>query len=207
MILYDMKKVVTYSRVSTDHHEQNPMVQVEEMRRYCKDRGWLVVDEIVDHGFSGSSTTRPGLKKLMEMARNKEVESIMVLNLSRLFRSLKHLVVTLEEFHSLDVSFVSIKEAVDYSTPSGRLFVGVIGSLNEFTRELIRENTILGLKHARNSGKVLGRPKLRDDEMILKLRNEGLSYTQIQKRLGITRSSIYRALKAVSKTTKNTHEN
>lgn len=192
-------RVVTYSRCSTDHHDQNPQVQVHEMRRYCASRGWIIVEEIIDHGYSGGNPNRPGLKRLMSMVHTKQIDGVVVLNLSRLFRSLKHLVVTLEEFLELGVTFVSIKEQVDYSTAAGRLFIGVIGSLNEFTRELIRENTILGLKHARNQGKILGRPKMRNDEAILSLRSKGMSYTEIQNELKISRSAVSRSIKAGSK--------
>ncbi len=123
-----------------------------------------------------------------------------MLNLSRLFRSLKNLISTLEEFTELKVCFVSIHEQFDFSTPSGKLLVGVIGALNEFTRELIRENTILGLQHARSKGKILGRPKKRDDEAILNLRHKGYSYSQIQRELGISRAAVCRAIRGSSKT-------
>lgn len=193
-------KIVTYSRVSTDHHEQNPQIQVDEMRRYCELKGWAISEELIDHGFSGSTLNRPALKRLLEMVRRKEVDRVIVLNLSRLFRSLKHLVTTLEEFNSLGVTFVSIKESVDYSTPAGRLFVGVIGSLNEFTREIIRENTVLGLDHARRNGKVLGRPRKHDPDLIRNLREQGLTYRQISVKLSAPLGTIGRVLKDVHKT-------
>lgn len=193
-------RVAIYSRCSTDHHDQNPEVQVQELKRYCEARGWVIVESIVDHGISGSSANRPGLKQLMTLARSRKIDGVVVLNLSRLFRSLKNLISTLDEFASLNVCFVSIHEQFDFSTATGKLLVGVIGALNEFTRELIRENTKLGLEYARKKGKTLGRPKIRDDDRILQLRSEGLSYGQIQKRLGISRAAVYRAIKSGSKT-------
>lgn len=171
-----------------------------ELQRYCLARGWEIVESIIDHGVSGSATNRPGLKKLMGLARSRKIDGVVVLNLSRLFRSLKNLISTLEDFAELKVCFVSIHEQFDFSTPSGKLLVGVIGALNEFTRELIRENTILGLQHARNQGKTLGRPKKRDDDAILRLRDKGYSYTQIQRELGITRAAVCRAIRGSSKT-------
>jgi DNA invertase Pin-like site-specific DNA recombinase len=193
-------RVATYSRVSTSHHDQNPQVQVEELRRYCQARGFSIAHEIVDHGFSGKTDARPGLKQLFSLARGREVDGIVCLKMDRLFRSLKHLVASLEEFQSLGVTFIAIRDAVDYSSPSGRLFAQILGALGEFERELARERTVLGLEYARRQGKRLGRPMTRPDEAIVTLREKGLSYSAIQRQLGCERSAVYRALKAVAKT-------
>lgn len=152
-------KVVTYSRVSTAHHDQNPEIQIQELRRYCAARTWSIREELVDHGFSGASDNRPGLKKLLELVRSRKVDAVVVVKLDRLFRSLRHLVTTLDEFQSLKVQFVAIKDNVDYSTPSGRLFIQVLGSLAEFEKSLLRERTVMGLEYAKASGKILGRPR------------------------------------------------
>jgi DNA invertase Pin-like site-specific DNA recombinase len=187
-------RVVTYSRVSTSHHEQNPEVQVHELRRYCGARGWSVVEEIVDHGYSGSTDTRPGLKRLLSMASTREVDCIVVLKLDRLFRSLKHLVTTLDEFEALGVQFVATKDNVDYTTPAGRLFVQVLGSLAEFEKSLLKERTMMGLAHARLQGKTLGRPRLNRDREVLVLHKKGLSYREIESDLNISRSTIQRII-------------
>jgi DNA invertase Pin-like site-specific DNA recombinase len=189
-------KVVTYSRCSTINHDQKPEMQVNELRRYCEARGWEVVEEIVDHGFSGGTDKRPGLARLLSMVRARRVDSVVVVKLDRLFRSLKHLVSTLDEFNALGVTFIATADNVDYSTPAGRFFVQILGSLAEFEKALLLERTLMGLEHARQSGKVLGRPKTRDDESIHALRGQGLSYTEIQKKLGTSRASVYRALHA-----------
>jgi DNA invertase Pin-like site-specific DNA recombinase len=191
-------RVITYSRCSTDHHDQNPQVQVHELRRYCEARGWEIIEEIVDHGYSGGSADRPGLKRLLTLVRSRKVDGVVVLNLSRLFRSLKHLCSTLEEFDALGATFVAVKENCDYSTASGRLFVQVIGALNEFTRELIRENTLLGVAHARAMGKHIGRPKRRNDEAIRRLRSDGLSIREIANKLGVSTTAVQRGI-AVTK--------
>lgn len=187
-------KIATYSRVSTSHHDQKPEVQVNELRRYCAARGWQVTEEIVDRGFSGGTDKRPGLAKLLALAKTRQVDAVAVVKLDRLFRSLRHLVSTLEEFQALGVVFVATADNVDYSTPAGRFFVQVLGSLAEFEKSLLRERTMMGLDHARSIGKTLGRPKRRDDLAIQALRSQGLSYTAIQKQLGISRAAVYRAL-------------
>lgn len=193
-------KIVTYSRVSTSTKDQNPQVQVHELRRYCTARGWIIAHEIVDHGFSGGTDNRPGLKKLLALVSERKVDVVVVVKMDRLFRSLKHLVSTLEEWQALGVQFVATKDNVDYTTPGGRLFAQILGSLAEFEKGLLVERTKMGLEHARSVGKILGRPRLRDDEAILTLREQGLSYTGIEKKLGVTRGTVCRALKGTSKT-------
>ncbi len=191
-------KVATYSRVSTRHHDQKPEIQVNELRRYCRARGWKITHEIVDH-HTGGTDDRPGLKKLLDLVRTRQVDAVVVLKLDRLFRSLKHLLASLEEFDALGVQFIAVKDAVDWTTPSGRFFLQVLGSLAEFERGLLRERTMLGLEHARASGKILGRPKVHDDAAIRKLRKKGLSYTVIQKRLGVSKGAVCRALSGIPK--------
>lgn len=127
-------KVVTYSRVSTSHHEQNPDVQVHELRRYCEARGWTIVEEVVDKGYSGGTDKRPGLSRLQCLVRSRQVDCVVVLKMDRLFRSLKHLVVTLDEWQALGIQFVATNDAVDFTTPSGRLLIGILGSLSEFEK-------------------------------------------------------------------------
>lgn len=189
-------RVVTYSRVSTSHHNQNPEVQVHELRRYCQAREWNIKHEIVDHGFSGGTTSRPGLSKLFELVESRHVDVVVVVKMDRLFRSLKHLVTTLEEWHEKGIQFVATKDSIDYTTPAGRLMAQILGSLAEFEKGLLKERTMLGLEHARRNGKTLGRPKTRNDDEIIKLRSLGLTYTEIQKELNIGRGSVFRAIKA-----------
>lgn len=196
-------RVATYSRVSTSHHNQNPEVQVHELRRYCKARDWEITLEIIDHGYSGGTALRPGLKELQDLVKQRKIDAVVVVKLDRLFRSLRHLVVTLEEWDALGVKFVSIKDAVDWTTPAGRFFIQVLGSLAELEKSILRERTIMGLDHARRKGKILGRPKS-DHSAIQKLRSKGLSYTQIQNELGVGRATICRALQSVPKTPSKT---
>ena len=151
-------RVATYSRVSTQKREQKPEVQTGELRRYCKARGFKITHEIVDRA-SGGGDDRPGLKQLLKLVRAREVDAVAVVKLDRLFRSLKHLVNTLSEFEALGVKFIATRDQVDLTTPAGRMFVQILGSLAEFERELIRDRILLGLDHARRSGKQLGRPE------------------------------------------------
>jgi len=192
-------RVAIYSRVST-LHDQNPEVQSSELRDFCKARGWLIVEEFVDHGYSGGTDKRPGLTALLKITRSRRVDIVCVVKLDRLGRSLRHLIDLLEEFNTIGVQFVSIRDQIDLTTASGRLMAHLLAAFGEFERGLVRERTLAGLAFARSRGKTLGRPKKRNDEAILKLRNEGLSYSQIQKRLGVSRPSIHRTLLAAGGT-------
>lgn len=187
-------RVATYSRVSTAHHDQNPELQVQELRRYCAARGWLITQEFVDHGYSGATEARPGLKELLTLIRAREVDTVVVVKLDRLFRSLRHLVATLEDWSAVGVLFVATKDNLDYTTPAGRFFIQVLGSLAEFEKSLLHERTMMGLEHARASGKRLGRPRLHDPSEVVRLRLLGLSYREIGRRLGIPMGCVARAI-------------
>ena len=194
-------RAVTYSRVSTAD-KQNPEAQTSELHQYCIARGWCIAEEITDRGFSGGTgpDQRPGLVRLMALARARKVDVIVVTKLDRLFRSLKHLIGVLDELQTLRVVFVSTRDQIDLTTASGRLMMSIVGAFAEFERGLIRERTIAALAYIKSKGQRLGRPITRPDEAILKLRAAGHSYSEIQRRLGCERSAVYRALKAVAKT-------
>ena len=191
-------KVATYSRVSTTKRDQKPEVQVQELRRYCKARGFKLIHEVTDRA-TGGTDNRPGLKQLLQLIRAREVDAVVVVKLDRLFRSLKHLVNTLSEFEALGVKFIATRDQVDLTTPAGRMFVQILGSLAEFERELIRERIMLGLDHARDQGKRLGRPKVFDAQAVHELRTQGMSYQTIQRRLGISKGAVCRAIREMPK--------
>ena len=145
-------KVALYARVSTCD-KQNPEMQLRELRRYTASRGLQIAFSVTAKA-SGSNKDRVGLKRILESARRREIDGVVVLKLDRLFRSLKHLIETPEEFESLGVKLIAVRDQVDMTTPSGRLFIQVIGALGEFERELIKERVILGLENTKAKGAV-----------------------------------------------------
>lgn len=193
-------RTLIYARVSTRHRDQKPEVQIEELRRYCSAREFEITEEIVDHGYSGSSDSRPGLKRLIALVRSREVDIVIVVKMDRLFRSLKHLVTSLEEFHALGVQFIATKDNVDYTTPGGRLFVQMLGALAEFEKSLLVERTIMGLEHARRKGIRLGRPRTSNLDEIRLLRAQGLSYRAIRNKTGASMGTITEATRSARKT-------
>jgi DNA invertase Pin-like site-specific DNA recombinase len=187
-------RVLTYSRVSTNHHEQKPENQVNEMRGYCAARGWFIAEEVIDHGFSGGTDNRPGLKRLLFLARGRLIDVVIVTKLDRMARSLKHLVGMLDEFSAVNIQFISIGDQIDLGTASGRLMLHIIGAFGEFERGLIRERTLVGLAHAKARGQTLGRPRMRDDRKVLLLRAQGLSLRRIAATLEVSLGSVQRSI-------------
>lgn len=187
------KRVAIYSRCSTQ--EQQPEVQLQQLRTYSEARGWTISQEIIDHGYSGGDNNRPGLKKLLSSVRKRNVDVVCVVKMDRLFRSLQHLISVLSEFDELGVEFVSVSDQIDFTTAIGKLHLQIIGAFAEFEKDLIRERTLAGLAYAKSIGKILGRPKICLDKEILKLREEKMSYRQIEKQLGCSNSVIRRTIK------------
>ena len=191
-------KVGIYARVST-HDQQTLKLQLEAMRKYAKSRKWVVTLEIRDVG-SGASE-RPKRDELLQAARRREIDSILVWKLDRWGRSLPDLVLTLRELNELGVAFVSLTEALDLSTPSGRAMVGLLSVFAEFERDLLRERVKAGIAQAKLEGRTGGRPKtaaLQAAEA-QKLFKKGFSKSEIARKLQIGRTSVRRALTPANK--------
>jgi DNA invertase Pin-like site-specific DNA recombinase len=186
-------KAAIYARVSTNNG-QNPEMQLEEVRAYCKRRGWEIAGEYVDTGISGSKEHRPALDRLLTCCRKRLVDAVVVYRYDRFARSLRQLVNALEEFRALGIEFVSLHEGVDTSTPNGRLVFGIFASIAEFERELIRDRVRSGLASAKARGKHLGRPRVvLDAQRISTLRDAGTSWAKIGEALGVGEGTVRRA--------------
>ena len=189
-----MTRVALYARVST-LNGQNPDMQLSELREYALRRGWTVSGEYVDLGVSGSRSSRPELNRMLKDAHARSVDGILVWKLDRLGRSLKHLVTTIEDLAAHNVSFVSLRDNLDLSTPSGRLMLHIIGAMAEFERELIEERVTAGIAAARKRGCRIGRPKVYvSTDKIRHLRDAGVPWRQVAKRLGAGVGTCIRAL-------------
>jgi len=196
-------RAALYARVST-LTAQNPEMQLSELREYASHRGWVVVQEYVDRGFSGSKESRPALNDLMSDARHRRFDSIVCWKIDRIGRSLKHLVNSLADLNALGVAFVSLHDNLDLSTPSGRLMFQIIGAMAEFERALIQERVRAGLRNAKARGKRLGRPRrIVDCERIARLRANGRSWSSIAGELGIGEGTARRAVYTPAKNLSN----
>ena len=160
------EKVGLYGRVSTTDKGQDPELQLKDLRTYSNARGWKVFSEYVDRGESGAKERRPELDRLMEDARKRRIDGILVWKLDRFGRSLKSLVTTLEELRALGIQFVSYTENLDFSTPAGRAMANLIGVFAEFERDLIRERVRAGIQNAKSKGIRVGRRPLVDERIL-----------------------------------------
>lgn len=187
-------RVGIYARVSTNDQHTLPM-QLSQMKDYIKNRNWTLTVEVEEVG-SGAKT-RPKREELLKMARRREIDAILVWKLDRFGRSLADLITSLNELRELGVVFVSITEALDFSTPSGRAMAGMLSTFAEFERDMIRERVKAGIANAREKGKPHGRPKTASNKLdkILELKSEGLNNSQIARELKISRPSVIGLLK------------
>jgi DNA invertase Pin-like site-specific DNA recombinase len=192
-------RVALYARVSTLNN-QDPEMQLSELREYAERRGWQIVEEFTDQGVSGCKESRPALNRLMADACRRRFDAILVWKIDRFGRSLKHLVNALAELAALGVAFISLRDNLDLSTPSGRLMFQIIGAMAEFERALIQERVRAGLRNARNKGKKLGRPRVTvDASKIAFLRTQGRSWSEIVAEMGVGKGTAQRALAGLPK--------
>ena len=184
-----------YARVSTGHQAVD--MQLVELREYVGRAGWTVYREFIDEGYSGKNTARPAFKEMMDEARRRKFDVLLVWKLDRLSRSLKDLIGTLDELGHHGVDFISYDNKIDTSSPTGKLVFQIIGAVAEFERDIISERVKAGLRNARRKGKRLGRPPVSPVviEKAKALRSEGLSYRKIGKRLGISEGMARKGLK------------
>src|SRR5450432_2103231 len=182
-----------YARVSTYDQQTLPM-QSRAMREYAARRGWTIALQVREVG-SGPAR-REAREKLLEAARRREIDVVLVWRLDRWGRSVTDLLATLQELEHLDVGFVSLTEALDLTTPAGRAMAGLLSIFSEFEREILRERVRAGLAHARQNGQRLGRPitaGLHADH-VRKLHRAGVSKSEIARQLTIGRTSVRRIL-------------
>ncbi len=192
-------RVGIYARVSTTDKGQDVGMQLRDLEAYTKARGWTIRDRFVDEGISGSQTKRPALDRLLSACRRRQVDVVLVWRLDRLGRSLKHLIMTLDELQSLGVAFVSLNEQLDCTTAAGQLLLHLLGAFAEFERAIIRERVKAGLANARSKGKRLGRPSLGIDHAQAKsLRKTGRSIRQIPHTLHNSPASVHTTLAAAA---------
>jgi DNA invertase Pin-like site-specific DNA recombinase len=174
-------------------------MQLSELREYAVRRGWTVTSEYVDQGVSGSKESRPELNQLMADAHRRKFDAVLVWKIDRFGRSLKHLVNALADLSAYGVAFVSFRDNLDLSTPSGRLMFQIIGAMAEFERSLIQERVRAGLRNARAKGKKFGRPRAHVDAVrVATLRRDGLSWSQVCRTLNVSKGSAQRSVATVA---------
>lgn len=164
------------------------------MREYAAKRGWTIAAQIKEVGSGASQRERR--TTLIASARRREIDVVLVWRLDRWGRSVADLVSTLQELQHLGVGFVSLNEALDLTTPAGRAMAGLLAVFAEFEREILSERVRAGLAHARLNGKRLGRPTsvIHNATEVRKLCKQGISKSEIARKLEISRTSVRRLL-------------
>jgi DNA invertase Pin-like site-specific DNA recombinase len=184
-------RVAIYVRVSTQ--DQSLDLQKSELLSFAKARGWRV-HRVYEDKATGTNGNRPQLKALMQGAQARDYDVLLIWKLDRLFRSIKGLATTIHDFEALGIAFVSLKDQIDLSTPSGRLMVHMLGAFAEFEASLIKERVMAGLREAKRKGVQLGRPAEIDKSKVLELRAKGRSYESIGKELGFSGAGIFKVV-------------
>ena len=188
-------KAAIYGRVSTIGKGQDVDLQLTDLRNYAQARGWKIFREYIDNGVSGRKDKRPALDQLMNDARKKHFDVVLVWRFDRFARSTKHLVSSLDEFNHLGIDFISFMENIDTSSPMGKAMFTITSAIAELEADLIRERVRAGLANAKAKGAKLGRPSPEfDEDELIRLRKSGVTIRGIAERLNLRKSFVHKTL-------------
>lgn len=186
-------KIAIYARVSTD--DQKADLQLDALKQYAKNRDVTVYKEYIDH-ISGAKASRPALDEMLADARRRKFDAVAVWKIDRLGRSVQHLLSVLTELQTLNIAFISLQEAIDTTTPAGRMVFTFLGAVAEFERAIIGERVKAGMAAAKKRGKHCGRNSLNlNQEQIISLRSQGKSLRHIATHFNISHQTVANALK------------
>ena len=194
-----MLRAGLYARVSTEDRGQNPETQLRPLREYAERRGFIVTAEYVDRA-SGITEIRPQYQRLLEAARKREIDVVLVWRYDRFARSTRALVNALGEFKARGVAFISYQENVDTTTPQGELVFGMMANLAQFESALIGERVKAGMARAKAQGKRTSRPPIPEAtrRKIAELHGQGMSIKRIAKELKIAYGTAWNYISRAS---------
>ena len=187
-----------YARVSTEDRGQDPETQLRPLREYAERRGFAVTEEYVDHA-SGSRNDRERYRAMLEDARKRRFDVLLVWRYDRFARSTRALVNALGEFKARGVAFISYQENVDTTTPQGELVFGMMANLAQFESALIGERVKAGMARAKAQGKRTSRPPIPEAtrRKIVELYRQGMSIKRIAKELKIAYGTAWNYVKGM----------
>ena len=188
------KRAAIYVRVSTD--KQTVENQLRELRHLAERRGWEVVEEYRDAGISGAKgrNDRPGLDRMLKDAQRRRFDVVMAWAIDRLGRSLIDLLRTIQTLEACGVDLYLDQQAIDTTTPVGKLMFQVTGAFAEFECSMIRQRVHAGLKRAVEAGKRLGRPRI-DPALERRIQNQlraGKGMLAVAKDIGVGSGTVQR---------------
>lgn len=189
-----LMKVAIYVRVSTK--KQTVEMQLHDLLEAARKSGWTMAGIYNDEGLSGakSKDERPALKKLMQAAMRKEFDMVAIWSIDRLARSTIDLFHIMMDLKQKEIDLYAHKQAIDTSTPTGRMMWQLLGIFAEFEKSVIQERVTAGIENARAKGVRLGRPPISKstEAEILKLRKQGMGLIKIGRTLRIGTSQVQR---------------
>jgi len=194
------KRIAIYARVSTS--QQHPDSQIHECRNYAERCGYEVV-EVYQDAISGvtGADDRPALSRLLEDAFARKFEVVVVYSIDRMGRSLKHCLDILDTLRTHHCDFISIKQQIDTSSPTGQLIFNLFACLANYERTMILERTAAGRARAKARGVKFGRPSKMNESLataVKELRTRGAGIREISKQLRIGCGTVYKALGVAS---------
>ena len=192
-------RCVIYTRISTSDKGQTTLNQSRELEKIAKLKGLTIVDTFTDEGISGSKgrEIRTGFNNLIKGVVRKDFDTILVWDVSRLGRSLQHLVSFLNEIHSVGCELYIHQSGIDTSTPSGKMMFQMCGVFAEFELGMIRERVISGQQRAKSQGKHIGRPTNLNEGLthsIKYMKIQGVGIGKIARELKVGVNTVYKVL-------------
>ena len=173
------KRTAAYCRVSTFDQATGMESQVRVLKTYCEQNGITNIEFFCDEGISGTKSSRPALDRMMAAVEAGEISTCIVYSFSRFARSTTHLLNALNRFKATGTAFVSLTERIDTNSAVGVAIFSILASISQLERDLISDRVKCGLANARAKGRLIGRKKMRDSDLIRKLLKAGMSYRKI----------------------------
>jgi DNA invertase Pin-like site-specific DNA recombinase len=173
------KRTAAYCRTSTADQKTGLESQVRVLKTYCEQNNITNVEFFTDDGVSGTKSSRPALDRMMAAVEAGEISTCVVYSFSRFARSTTHLLNALSRFKATGTAFVSLTERIDTNSAVGVAIFSILASISQLERDLIADRVKCGLANARAKGRLIGRKKERDSDLIRKLIKSGLTYRQV----------------------------
>ncbi len=193
------KRIACYARVSTADQSTGMESQVRVLKQYCEQNGITHVEFFTDEGISGTKSSRPALDRMMAAVEADEISSVVVYSFSRFARSTTYLLNALQIFKKRGVHFVSLTEKIDTNSAVGIAIFSILASISQLERDLIADRVKISLANARAKGKLIGRKKLRDSDLIRKLLKAGMTYRKIAVIAKCSHGSVHAEVVAMKK--------
>jgi DNA invertase Pin-like site-specific DNA recombinase len=189
-----IKRAALYVRVSTDR--QTVENQIAALSKVAEARGWQIVETFSNAGISGVKRRkdRRGLDEMLKQAHRGKFDVVMAWAIDRIGRSLVDLLNTIEGLKACGVDLYLDQQAIDTTTPSGKLMLQMTGAFAEFERAMIQARIHAGLRRAVANGRKLGRP-LNDPNAVDKARlalGKGLGINRVAKLVGLSNGTVQR---------------